>query len=230
MNERSLFTWTPVKQTDTFEVTKNDGGTSDLITIGIMDDTAEASFTLYGTLCNSSTTWSPSHTVLLIANPRCRVARLSLGADTQLHINPDLADARYLRAHSQRLRKKEHVNPSFPNEVFDVEAAETAVVRILFKLGEIDEFVRMNPREKAMGYISVVVVGVNIVVNFKRNMLMGTECCGIPIFANSIVGNCERCGKMKKLRINPRIVSLPSAAATLVKNLLRDHSTNAYPE
>lgn len=175
-----------------------------------MDDTAEASFTLYGSLCSSATAWSPSQTVLLIANPRFRIdrpSRLSLGASTQLHIDPDMADARFVRALSQRLSKKGHANPTFPDEVFDVETAETAAVRILFKLSEIDEFARFNPREKVMGFISVIVAGVNIVANHKRNMLMGTECCGVPIFANSTAEKCRQCGKMKTLRINPRIVT-----------------------
>ncbi|PVI01460.1 hypothetical protein DM02DRAFT_705128 [Periconia macrospinosa] len=189
--------------------TRNSGESSELITVGIFDDTAEATFTLYDSLCSSATTWIPSHTVLLIASPRFRtdrVSRLSLGANTQVHIDPDMADARFVRALSQRLSKKEHVNPPFPSEVFDVDTAETAVVRILFKLSEIDEFARSNPREKVMGYISVIIAGVHIVTNYKRNMLMGTECCGMPIFANSTTEKCRHCGKMSTLRINPRIL------------------------
>jgi hypothetical protein len=38
-------------------------------------------------------------------------------------------------------------------------------------------------------------------------MLMSNECCGIPIFANNIEIKCKQCGRMVKLRINPRIVS-----------------------
>jgi len=119
-----------------------------------------------------------------------------------------MADARYVRALAQRLAKKEHVNPPFPVDVFDIEAAEEAAVRVLYKLTEIDEFVRRNPKERVMGYISVLVTEVHIVSNFKRNMLMSTECCGLPIFANAITAKCRQCDKDNALRINPRIVSL----------------------
>jgi hypothetical protein len=57
-----------------------------------------------------------------------------------------------------------------------------------------------------MGYISVLITEVNITVNFKRNMLMSTECCGIPIFANSVTAMCKQCEKHVPLRINPRIL------------------------
>jgi hypothetical protein len=121
-----------------------------------------------------------------------------------------MADARYVRALAQRLTKKEHVNPPFPTDVFDVKAAEEVPVRVLYKLSEIDEFARRNPGEKVMGYISVVVTEVHVVSNFKRNMLMSTECCGLPIFANAVVAKCRQCEKDAELRINPGIVSFSS--------------------
>jgi hypothetical protein len=117
-----------------------------------------------------------------------------------------MADARYVRALAHRLTKKEHVNPPFPTDVFDIEAAEEAPVRVLYKLSEIDEFARRNPRETVMGYISVIVTEVHVVSNFKRNMLMSTECCGLPVFANAVKGTCRQCEKDTELRINPRIV------------------------
>jgi hypothetical protein len=65
---------------------------------------------------------------------------------------------------------------------------------------------RANPKERFMGYISVLITEVNITINFKRNMLMSTECCGIPIFANSVTARCKQCEKQVSLRINPRIL------------------------
>jgi hypothetical protein len=119
-----------------------------------------------------------------------------------------MADARYVRALARRLTKKEHVNPPYPAKTFDVEAAETAAIEVLYKLSEIDEFARTNPREMIMGYISVLVTELNIVINYKRSMLMSTECCGLPIFANAVTAKCRQCEKENTLRINPRIVSL----------------------
>ena len=118
-----------------------------------------------------------------------------------------MAEARYIRAFAHRLTKNEHVNPPFPSDVFDVDEAENSAVKTLYKLSEIDEFARSNPREKAIGYISVVITQLHIVTNFKRNMLMSNECCGIPIFASSLKAKCRQCEKEHTLRINPRIVS-----------------------
>ncbi|KAF2646241.1 hypothetical protein P280DRAFT_502865 [Massarina eburnea CBS 473.64] len=186
-----------------------DGNTSDLISVGIFDETADAFLTLYGSLSNSASSWTPSHTVLLIANPSWKIdraAKLSFNANTQLYIDPDMADARYVRALAQRLTKKEHINPPYPKGVFDVEAAETAAMRVLYKLSEIDEFARANPRDKVMGYISVLITEVHIVINHKRNMLMSAECCGLPMFANAVQAKCRQCEKWSPLRINPRIL------------------------
>ena len=57
-----------------------------------------------------------------------------------------------------------------------------------------------------MGYISVLITEVNITINFKRNMLMSTECCGIPIFANWVTAKCKQCEKQVPLGINPHIL------------------------
>jgi hypothetical protein len=80
--------------------------------------------------------------VLLISSPGWRIDRstnLSLNANTRVDVDPNLSDALWLRALAQRLMKKEHVNPPFPDGVFDIEAAETAEVRILYNLADIDE-------------------------------------------------------------------------------------------
>ncbi|KAF2259306.1 hypothetical protein CC78DRAFT_74412 [Lojkania enalia] len=189
--------------------TNRKGTTSDIISIGVFDDTAEASLTLYGPTCASASRWRPSYTILLISNPSWRIDRmafLSLNANTRLDVDPDMNDAVWLRSFAQRLTKKEHVNPPFPDGVFDTEAAETASVRILYNLADIDEFARSNPKERFMGYISVVITQLNIVTNYRRQMLMCTECCGIPLYANSVAAQCKQCEKTVPLRINPRIL------------------------
>ncbi|KAJ4362303.1 hypothetical protein N0V83_010396 [Neocucurbitaria cava] len=184
------------------------GTTSELISLGIFDDTADASLTLYGAVCDSATSFLPSKTVLLISSPGWRIdkiARLSLNGNSRVDIDPDLGDARRLRALALRLTKKEHVNPPFPDAV-DVSGFETAAVRALYTLADVDDFARSNPTEKCIGYLSVVMTEFNIVTPFKRNMLMSNECCGIPIFANSISAMCKQCDKAIPLRINPRIL------------------------
>lgn len=43
------------------------------------------------------------------------MAHLSLNANTRVDTDPNMSDALWLRALAQRLTKKEHVNPPFPD-------------------------------------------------------------------------------------------------------------------
>jgi hypothetical protein len=167
------------------------GTTSEVISLGIFDDTADASLNLYSSLCDSAASFTPSHTILLISSPGWRIEKtdkLSLNGNSRLDIDPDIADARRLRALAQRLTKREHVNPPFPVSDGEVEEFGVARVRALYTLADVDEFARSNPRERIVGYLSVVVTGLNIVTPFRRNMLMCNECCGT---LTDGWGNCE---------------------------------------
>ncbi|KAF3032828.1 hypothetical protein E8E12_004576 [Didymella heteroderae] len=183
------------------------GTTSELLTLGIFDDTADASLTLYAGLCDSASILMPSKTVLLISNPGWRIAKtakLSLNANSRVDIDPDIGDARRLRALAQRLTKREHVNPPFP--AVDVSYYEDSPVRALYNFADIDAFARANPREELLGYVSCIITSLSIVVPYKRNMLLSTECCGIAVFANATTTTCKQCEKEVELRINPRIL------------------------
>ncbi|KAH7384318.1 hypothetical protein DE146DRAFT_622816 [Phaeosphaeria sp. MPI-PUGE-AT-0046c] len=184
------------------------GTTSDLISLGIFDDTADATLTLYSRVADSASSFQPSHTILLISCPGWRIdktAKLTLNANSRIDIDPDLADARRLRTLAQRLTKKEHVNPPFPTDV-DVDNFRDAQIRALWTLAEIDEFARNNPKEKAVGYVSVILTQLDVVAPYKRSMLMCNECCGMAVYANKVEEVCKGCEKMVDLRLNPRIL------------------------
>ncbi|KAI4651985.1 hypothetical protein J4E93_002182 [Alternaria ventricosa] len=187
--------------------------TSELITLGIFDDTSDGLLTLYSSMCDLASLFVPSETVLLISNPGWRIdkmAKLTISGNSRVDIDPDMGDARRLRALAQRLTKKEHVNPPFPIADDVVEGFENAAVRALYTLADVDDVARSlsNRRstETIAGYLSVIITELNIVTPFKRNMLMSNECCGIPIFANSTQVICKQCEKLVGLRINPRIL------------------------
>jgi hypothetical protein len=183
------------------------GSTSELLTLGIFDDTTDASLTLYAGLCDSAPFFQPSKTVLLISKPGWRIektAKLSLNANSRVDIDPDIGDARRLRALAQRLTKQEHINLPFP--AIDISCYEDCPVRALYNFADIDDFARANPREELLGYVSCIITSLNVVVPYKRNMLLSAECCGIAVFANATTTTCKQCDKYVELSINPRIV------------------------
>ena len=136
---------------------------------------------------------------------------MSLNANSRVDVDPDIGDARRLRALARRLTKKEHVNPAFP--AIDVSCFEESSVRVLYTLADIDDFARANPREERLGYISCIIKSLKIVVPYKRNMLLSAECCGIAVFANAINTTCKQCEKEVNLRINPSIVRVQPLTA-----------------
>jgi hypothetical protein len=190
----------------TTDINKN-GTTSELVSLSIFDDTADATLTLYGCLCASASLLQPSTSILLISSPGWRIdktAKLTLNATSRLDIDPDTPDARRLRALAQRLKKRDHVNPPFPP--IDPTPFATAPLRALYRLADIDEFARANPTQPLLGYMSVVLTELNVVTPCKRSMLMCNECCGAPVFANATATACRRCGKQVALRVNPHLV------------------------
>jgi len=212
--------------------------TSELITLGIFDDTCDGLLTLYSSMCDSASLFVPSETVLLISNPGWRIdkmAKLTISGNSRVDIDPDMGDARRLRALAQRLTKKEHVNPPFPIADDVVEGFENAAVRALYTLADVDDVARSlsskRSKETIAGYLSVIITELNIVTPFKRNMLMSNECCGIPIFANSTQVICKQCEKLVELRINPRIVSHSLSSSTSVPTITHSSSslTNSRP-
>jgi hypothetical protein len=104
----------------------------------------------------------------------------------------------------QRCRKA--VNPPFPEDIFDYDAVKAGPVRCLFTIAELDEFARAAPSETFQGYLSVLIMEVKLLECFKRNMLLCSECCNMPAYANALTATCKGCDKEVSLRLNPRIL------------------------
>ncbi|KAJ5024156.1 hypothetical protein PSV08DRAFT_184774 [Bipolaris maydis] len=196
----------------TLDMNRN-GTTSELISLGIFDDTVDGLLTLYSSMCDSASLFTPFTTILLISNPSWRIdktAKLTITSGSRVDIDPDMGDARRLRAMAQRLTKREHVNPLFTIPQTAIQSFENAAIKALYTLADIDSVARSlshsSTKERIVGYLSVLITGLNIVTPFKRNMLMSNECCGIPLFANSVHVKCKHCENLVTLRINPKIL------------------------
>ncbi|KAI5273899.1 hypothetical protein E4T47_02819 [Aureobasidium subglaciale] len=209
--------------------TKKDGIQVHLVEVGVMDDTDGAVLSLWGIASTSSTQWRPSQTVLLITSPGLNISHknwLALASDTFIDVDPDIPGATTLRTFAGRMIKRQHVNHDFPHEgtacymscvsralshvfpEYDAWVMTRPNEHVLYTLADIDDRARERPGDEFEGYLSMIIVELNMTTLRQQNMLMCNECCGIPLYANSTTCKCKHCDKQVPLRINPRLVSM----------------------
>jgi len=66
--------------------------------------------------------------------------------------------------------------------------------------------VRERPYDTFTGFLSVIIVEMNIFILFTRGTLMCTECCGVPLYSNVTSAKCKQCSRTSHLRPNPKLV------------------------
>lgn len=125
-------------------ITNKKGGKSELQEVIIFDDTAETALTLWNEQLSSPKLWKPSETILLISSPGFRISewgKTSLGLtwQTMVDVEPEFADADWLRRYARSLAKKDSVSQDFPEGVWNVEEAVGGKTRVLYAIGEFDE-------------------------------------------------------------------------------------------
>jgi hypothetical protein len=109
----------------------------------------------------STSSWKPPETVLLISRPGWRTQRqtwLSVTTYTTVEVDPDLIpDAAWLKNFVQRMTRRDHLNPPFPNNcklplpflyliyhsniltVFNFQSFLQSTNKMLYSLAEVDE-------------------------------------------------------------------------------------------
>ncbi|KAJ5054049.1 uncharacterized protein L3040_000334 [Drepanopeziza brunnea f. sp. 'multigermtubi'] len=193
-------------------IKRKDGGETEVCDIGVFDHSAECRMGLWGVQTESAKDWEPGRTVLLISNPLHKVLLYSgkgsvrIQSSSMVDVDPEFADAEWLRRYAVGLTRKESVKAVWPEGLWDVEAAESGVVRMLFTLAELDRWVRSDGYHAFTGFINVTIMDMSLVTLHRRNMLMCSECCGVPIFANSPSAPCQNCAKPTPLALNPRLL------------------------
>ncbi|CAG8951549.1 hypothetical protein HYFRA_00007465 [Hymenoscyphus fraxineus] len=156
------------------------GGSSDLIEVLLFDHTDEVRFTAWNEIGDNVKDWQPGVTILLISNPGYRVRHNGKGTvgmvrPTMVDVDPQFPDAEWLRKYAMGLTKRESLSLTFPEGVWDVEAAEYGVERIFFTLAELDRWVRSDGNAVFTGFINVMILEMNLYTLHRRNMLMCGE-------------------------------------------------------
>jgi len=127
------------------KITKKTGGECELVEVVLFDHTGEVRMTVWNEMVESAKGWSPGITILLISNPGWKIGyqgkgSVGVASHTMIEVEPEFADAEWLGKYAVGLTKKESLCVEFPEDVWDVEAAEYGAYRPLYTLAELDNW------------------------------------------------------------------------------------------
>lgn len=157
----------------------------DLVEVGICDDTAHCVLKLWGDKIPSAKSWAPNQTILLISQPSCYAydrtnrqdavhAEVGIGYSSIVDVDPDFAEAKWLRTRIHDMAKRDRVIVPFPMNTWDIQLAMHGPGRTLYTLAEVEEQVRISdPASNFTGKLSVVVLDMNLMNNWRK----ATMCC-----------------------------------------------------
>ncbi|KAI1495171.1 hypothetical protein F5X96DRAFT_613698 [Biscogniauxia mediterranea] len=190
-----------------------------LVEVGIFDDTANCMLKLWGDKVASARTWVPNKTILLILKPTCRIPErsnvhqagvypeLGIGYNSIVDVDPDFAEADWLRKKVQDMSKKDSVHIPFPPNTWDVVRAMKGPDRILFTIAEVeDQVLHSETKSDFTGKVNVIILEMNLMDYWRRGKMCCTDCCGVPLYSNKPVATCKNCGAQKELFLNSRII------------------------
>ncbi|KAL8794224.1 MAG: hypothetical protein Q9195_003178 [Heterodermia aff. obscurata] len=175
------------------KVTTKRGYQAEKVDIGVFDETFHATLQLWFCLAASASHWKPSNTILLLQNPGLRgqwKPIITVEPKTCVEVDPPITDATWLRGYGQSLVKREHVNPGFPEEVFDVETALTSERRVLFTIADIDQFCGLplyanTPKSSCKHCEKQVELGINPKMVGTMTDETGSIACGKLIWSKT---------------------------------------------
>ncbi|KAK8189183.1 uncharacterized protein BKA78DRAFT_242891, partial [Phyllosticta capitalensis] len=204
------------------KVTRKDNTVTENVTVHLFDNTCtEATLTLWDHSTYSASTWKPSQTVLLLTNPGYRTnptsskTWLALTSATTVDVDPPVRDALWLRAFAARQRRRQDNNPPFPYKTFKAHTTKkivlTPVNRVLYTLASLDAMARSRPSCPMTGYLSVLLMPLNLVSMHQRHHLFSGHCsrCNFALHANTATTTCpslSTTARLVTLRLNPRIL------------------------
>ncbi|RPA81919.1 hypothetical protein BJ508DRAFT_325941 [Ascobolus immersus RN42] len=195
-------------------VTLKGGSVKEKVEVGVFDESVSGGgkvlfLTLWGVLAFSASGWVPNETVLLLTNPTITdwkgTKQLAVGKKTLVDVDPDLRDSIWLREFAKKQLKSQAVGTLFPgDEVFEWER-ELAGQKVLYTLADIDEFAREHPSGQCIGFLSLIIVKMNLVSLYKKNMLFNGTHCTLAHYSNQPTHPCKQCDTSIPLILNTHI-------------------------
>ncbi|KAH9892363.1 hypothetical protein F4778DRAFT_772781 [Xylariomycetidae sp. FL2044] len=189
-------------------------GSVDLVEVGVFDDTATCVLKLWGDQVSSAKNWVPNRTMLLISSPTCKnngsatkQAEVGIGYSSMVNVDPEIAEATWLRKRVLSMAKKDSVYIPFPTNTWNIDMAMNGPNRTLFTISELEDQVRHQEVSLDFtGKLNVIIVSTHMMEYRRKNAFCCVECCGIPLCANKPLSVCRNCGAQRELSLNPRIL------------------------
>ncbi|KHJ32956.1 putative nucleic acid-binding protein [Erysiphe necator] len=194
---------------------KNGDEVDEVTNVGLMDNTAECSLTLWNDLIPSAHSWHPKETILLITDPgfnhQCSTTNQNRGSlqilqNTMIEIDPTFENALWLRQWAKRKARQEAVTWESTENKWKFESSFCGETLRIFTLAELDNRVRSGWSYSFSGFINIIIRNMNIYRLHLRNKLMCGQCCGNLLFSNESVLECGVCGKLISLLPNASVV------------------------
>jgi hypothetical protein len=91
--------------------------------------------------------------------------------------------------------------------MFQVEAIKTNPRKLQFMLASLHSFIDTAPTQIHSGHLSVILVEIHIVSLRKEQQMFSMNCCGMPVYGNTLKETCRQCTKELRLRVNPNLIS-----------------------
>ncbi|KAF2137515.1 uncharacterized protein K452DRAFT_196077, partial [Aplosporella prunicola CBS 121167] len=197
-----------------------DTTTATTVACRVFDNTTSATLDLWDVSVDSTSTWEPHKTILLLTEPVCSrvnntnvTIQLKINNSTTIDIDPLLPDVRRLRSHAQHIQQIDSPAPPFPSNIFDMPAIHAALAvspigldlsrsRVpalpplpLHSLADLHAVARAYPLRPSLAYASLLLPSPELTALHRRGALAIGICprCSLTLRANALEASCLRC-------------------------------------
>ncbi|KAF8457457.1 hypothetical protein BGX38DRAFT_1265754 [Terfezia claveryi] len=132
------------------KVPLKNGGIVEKVEVGVFDETAHGLLILWGALVVCTANWQPNNTILLLTSPNVKLwgnrPQFTITRKSLVEVNPNMREAAWLREYASRSLGRPVLQQEFPKDLFDWETLLSTSAKTLFKLADIDQYIRQSPK------------------------------------------------------------------------------------
>ncbi|KAG5439306.1 hypothetical protein PCK2_000867, partial [Pneumocystis canis] len=190
-----------IQKIGNLEILNTKKGIYDKIELTVFDDTCDAIFVLWGNSAKSATLWIPFDTILLLTDVSLSFhsgkAYLTFQKYSIIEVNPDM-DVEWFRKYSSVIKNKLLDTPEL--SLIEDGIINASFATMFYTLAEIDNTVRLKPKESIVGFINVLITKTAKLSTLRSsNKIFTGKCCGKMINSSNYDIKCSICHKKIKI-------------------------------